>query len=659
MDVIWKNLSDNHPSCKRLALYSQSDPGTGATFAVRCNSLMGVTSEENFLNDAMYLVEGVLPLNETLQSVEMEWSFLSHLEEEDRDSFIRGVASLKNLEEISIRGSMTEESRMRFRTLLQIPECAKKLKHLAIEVDELHVDDPAELGLAALLFLRCQHLESFHVRGLMPAPESETRQQAASDFDCSILLSALGKLPTLHTVHISRNQENPKTVSASALRDLCSLPSLQSLSLMNMGLTDKHCKIFKKTLYNSQHVHSLILVDNPAITEKGNKALLRLLEKNRSIYNSTFGTDSETIHRTSQLVHLHLNRCGRAKVQAPTNMPTWMDYLSKINETVPEELELDTLFLAVQENPEMIVQHCAKRDEMVRQHQLKQAQAVPEPKVTEPLEPVSVAAAVLQEEDDEEVVEEETVERVEQAKVAAPITHQPPKKLPTRKDIAVLNAWESPNHAFPTLLTSHSLDSSIMSPQQPYQQYVQPLPMQELDQLVQRWQQEAADRQQQQATQRQAQRTNLAEDLQQGHQQEQQHHDSVDSCNQNRGPQETAACGPAHNIDPPEDALLVSVGQSNCPLRDKHASPQATCPEPSLEMDEKNLPILEPKSEQDPTSATTLTQRQPDGDTVSDVAEGWAELERITNEIFRRLLDESCWVAPSNGSPMPPRKIVV
>ena len=439
MDVIWKHLSDNHPSCKRLSLYSQSDPGTGATFAVRCNSLVGVTSEENFLNDAMYLIEGVLPLNETLETVEMEWSFLSHLEEEERDIFIRGVASLKNLEELSIRGVMAEESRIRFRSLLQIPECAKNLKHLAIELDQVHIDEHAEMGLAALLFLRCQHLESLHIRGLMPSPHN-----TGPDFDCSILLSALGELPNLHTIHISRNQENPKSINATALRAICALPMLQSLSLMNMGLTDRHCKIFKRNLHLSQHLHSLILVDNPSITEKGNKALLRLLEKNRSIYNSTFGTDSETVHRTAQLVHLHLNRCGRSKVQTPTEFPDWLSYISRINETVPEELELDTLLIAVQENPEMIIQHCFARD--LAQHQLAMA-------------PKSASTEV-----------EEKGELIAKGKILPSRNNAiASKKLPTRKDILILDDWES---VFPLLTSRDSIDS-IMSPPQPVWQQQQ------------------------------------------------------------------------------------------------------------------------------------------------------------------------------------------
>lgn len=434
MDVIWKHLSDNHHSCQRLLLYSQSDPGTGATFAVRCNALVGVTSEENFLNDALYLIEGVLPLNETLRAVEIEWSFLSHLAEDDRDNFIRGVASLKKLEEFSIRGIMSEDSRLRFRSLLQIPECARGLKHLAIELDEVHVEDPAEMGLAALLFLRCQHLESFHVRGLMPAPD-----KGGVDFDCSILLSALGKIPTVHTIHISRNQDNPKTVNLSALRDLCALPNLQSLSLMNMGLTDKHCKIFKRFLFSSSQLHSLILVDNPSITEKGNKNLLRLLEKNRSIYNSTFGTDSETVHRTAQLVHLHLNRCGRAKVQAPTSLDHWLNYLARINETVPEELELDSLFISVQENPEIIVQHCIERDFAWEQRECT-------PQVAFPLTPTM------------SMNEASAYEGPSLSEVSVTA-----KKLPTRKDTMVLNDWES---IFP-LLNSHTSVDSMVVPAHP------------------------------------------------------------------------------------------------------------------------------------------------------------------------------------------------
>mmetsp|Transcript_15738 Transcript_15738/g.34450 ORF Transcript_15738/g.34450 Transcript_15738/m.34450 type:complete len:646 (-) Transcript_15738:119-2056(-) len=636
MDVIWKNLSDNHPKCKRLALYSQSDPGTGATFAVRCNSLMGVTSEENFLNDAMYLVEGVLPLNETLQSVEMEWSFLNHLEEEDRDTFIRGVASLKNVEEISIRGSMTEDSRMRFRSLLQIPECAKKLKHLAIEVDELHVEDPAEIGLAALLFLRCQHLESVHIRGLMPSPATEARSQAAADFDCSILLSALGKLPCLNTVHISRNQENPKTVSASALRDICSLPSLEFLSLMNMGLTDKHCKIFKKCLYNSTKMHSLILVDNPSITERGNKALLRLLEKNRSIYNSTFGTDSETIHRTSQLVHLHLNRCGRSKVQSPVVMPKWLDYVSKINETVPEELELDTLFLAVQENPEMIIQHCTARDEHHCAMQVPVVQQESIPEQQEVIEHESVAMAVLSEGDDDhdeddcyhvqKEEEEEELEEEEEEEESTDPEHlegiASHKKLPARKDIAVLNGSLG---GFPEILTSQSLDSSFFSPPPPLpyhntQHHHHALPMEELDELVHHWQSEALSRSPR--TDQMPQQEPLHQPQHQGPSRAVRNTrtEHPDGCHYDDGSVEVETEADGIRATFPTGGPEVHPYPANLPTYDA-ASPAYT------EVSQTSL-----------TNATAFP---------GDVGDGWAQIERITNDILQRLLGEACWVGDS------------
>ena len=580
MDVIWKNLSENHPGCQRLSLYSQSDPGTGATFAVRCNSLMGVTSEENFLNDAMYLVEGVLPMNETLHTVEMEWSFLNHLDEDDRDSFIRGVASLKNLEEISIRGSMTEESRMRFRSLLQIPECAKSLKHFAIEVDELHVDDPAEMGLAALLFLRCQKLESFHIRGLMPTRAVEGVRAQAQDFDCSILLSALGKLPSLHTIHISRNQENPKTISATALRDVCILPKLQSLSLMNMGLNDKHCKVLKRHLFSSRQLHSLILVDNPLITEKGNKALLKLLEKNRSIYNSTFGTDSETVHRTPQLVHLHMNRCGRAKVQSPTTKPRWLEYLAKINETVPEELELDTLFLALQENPEIIVQIGRDRDELKAKF------------LQEKLALESTEKAIAQKDENEQN------------------ENYLSKKLPARKDMAV----EDLEKILP-LLSSHSLDSSIMSPVLP--------PVEEMDQLVQRWQKEGII---------DSRPGNLATCDREPTVHESAIEEEEDSNSQHENEMRASSESEAGDDSSSDFHLSVEAHSQACHDQE----------EPPLPTEESSTEDNAPVTAQNTLSVSKVG---PEGAPwyLSDV-EGWNEL---ASEMLQRLVDESCWMTPT------------
>ena len=345
MDVIWKELSENNPECRRLLLYSETDPGTGATFAVRCNATIGVTSEDNFTNDAMYLVEGVLPTNHTLEAVEIDWSFLEPLEEEERDHLLRGIASIQTIREILIRGGADEESRLDVRTILLVPEFATRLSHFSVEVAELAVQDAVDLELLACHLRRCQNLESIHLRGLLSTDEEVP-------LDCNILLASLATLPSLRVIHLSQKDGERKSLAGSTLRQICRLPRLASLSLMNMGLTDKHCSIFLKCLKHTETLHSLVLVDNPGITDVGNEVLLELLHHNRSIFNSTFGTDSDTKYRVEQLSLLHMNRCGRKAVRSPSNLCSWTSYIARINETVPEELELDALFAAVRENPE-------------------------------------------------------------------------------------------------------------------------------------------------------------------------------------------------------------------------------------------------------------------------------------------------------------------
>ena len=174
----------------------------------------------------------------------------------------------------------------------------------------------------------------------------------SSPLDCNILLASLATLPSLRVIHLSQKDGERKPLTTSTLRQVCRLPRLTSLSLMNMGLTDKHCSVFLKCLKSTEILHSLVLVDNPGITEEGNEVLLDLLRHNRSIFNSTFGTDSDTKYRVEQLSLLHMNRCGRKIARAPANLKNWTSYIARINETVPEELELDALFAAVKENPE-------------------------------------------------------------------------------------------------------------------------------------------------------------------------------------------------------------------------------------------------------------------------------------------------------------------
>lgn len=348
MDVIWKELSENNPECKRLLLYSETDPGTGATFAVRCNATIGVTSEDNFTNDAMYLVEGVLPTNRTLEAIEIDWSFLEPLEEEERDHLLRGIASIQSIQEILIRGGADDDSRLDVRSILLVPEFAAQLTHFSVEVAELAVQDAVDLELLACHLRRCHKLQSIHLRGLLSTNES-------TPLDCNILMASLATLPSLKVIHLSQKDGQRKLLTSSTLRQVCRLPRLASISLMNMGLTDKHCAIFLKCLKSSETLHSLVLVDNPGITEAGNEILLELLRHNRSIFNSTFGTDSDTKYRVEQLSLLHMNRCGRKVARAPANLHDWTSYIARINETVPEELELDALFAAVKENPEFFL----------------------------------------------------------------------------------------------------------------------------------------------------------------------------------------------------------------------------------------------------------------------------------------------------------------
>eukprot|EP00977_Amphora_coffeiformis_P017192 scaffold5515_cov159-Amphora_coffeaeformis.AAC.2 len=348
MDVIWKELSDNNRECRRLLLYSETDPGTGATFAVRCNATIGVTSEDNFRNDAMYLVEGVLPMNHTLEAIEIDWTFLQPLEEEERDHLLRGIASIQTIKEILIRGGTDDESRLDVRSILLVPEFATNITDFSVEVSELGVQDAVDLELLACHLRRCHKLESIHLRGMLSMDES-------SPLDCNILLASLATLPSLRVVHLSQKDGKRKSLTSSTLRQVCRLPRLTSLSLMNMGLTDKHCSTFLKCLKSAEVLHSLVLVDNPGITEEGNQVLLELLRHNRSIFNSTFGTDSDTKYRVEQLSLLHMNRCGRKIARAPANLRNWTSYVARINETVPEELELDALFAAVKENPEFFL----------------------------------------------------------------------------------------------------------------------------------------------------------------------------------------------------------------------------------------------------------------------------------------------------------------
>jgi hypothetical protein len=297
--------------------------------------------------------------------------------------------------------------------------------------------------------------ESAHDNTAQQQQQSQQQQQlqaaTATGGGCyDALLHALATLPRLRVLHLSQKEDlnkpppaalpidpnfnttdaspssiqeqqqqqassnsNSCTITCDALRAFCRavVKRLACLSLLNMGLHDAHCAVLQDELHHSSTLTSLILIDNPGITEIGNAKLLQLLQQNRSCFNSTFGTDSDTQYRAQQLTLLHLNRCGRMRYmiaaadddedattavdigssnsttsrrrrrrrRRPVNRhhhqqqrqqqvqqqiqqrrpeQAWLQYLTKINETVPEELELDALYCAISENPDFIRHAC-------------------------------------------------------------------------------------------------------------------------------------------------------------------------------------------------------------------------------------------------------------------------------------------------------------
>jgi len=372
MDLIWKALVENDPSFDRLRLFCKKDPASGALSVIQCNHITGITYEENFSYDFLYLVEAVLPENHSLKVVEIEWSYLEQLEEEEqRGELLYALGAIKSIEDVEIRGTSNDCSKIFLNRLQRLVEQTTQLKHLLVDVTEIVAAEQSEMDQFARVLMECHQLESLHLSPLTCSTDDEVGL-----FDS--LLRALSRLECLKTVHLSHTEssenesddedeeENEQEeemasllVSHSALNEICHLAGLASLALINMDLQDSHCQVLEESVAESNSLQRLVLLDNDKITDEGNESLLRLLQKNRSIFASLYGIDTDSPHRFEQLKLLHMNRCGRGKMRGVHGASTkeWVEYVTMINETVPEEFDLDTLFAAVAENPEVVRLH--------------------------------------------------------------------------------------------------------------------------------------------------------------------------------------------------------------------------------------------------------------------------------------------------------------
>lgn len=357
MDPIWKVLAgDDDPSIDRLRLYCHPDPASGALAVISCNEqhLYGLTYKESFQQDSTYLCRAILPENRTLKSVEIDWAYLALLDEEQRLELLLSIGEIPSIQEVSIRGDPKSShlSSSHF-TALMWGAAKKSLRHFSAELGKLTFHDEEELEALAAALEDCQHLETIHITSIFC-----TRGKMKQFFLDKLLIS-LSKIPSLKTIHMSlgphTNEITSPSISPAALKTLCQHVKLTSLWLIHMGLDDAHCKVIEEYQTKSNTLHSLVMLYNPKIGSKGLQSLNNLLQGNRSVFNTIFGTDAESQHRKGQLVRLHLNRCGRKSMQEDNlTLEEWVNCLIRINETVPEELELDSLYETLREHPDYL-----------------------------------------------------------------------------------------------------------------------------------------------------------------------------------------------------------------------------------------------------------------------------------------------------------------
>lgn len=309
--------------------------------------------------------------NTVVTTVDITWTFLRNVTEEDRGAILDTIGRLPNLEVITLEVVGPTS------ILTVALQNAQHLKSLSVGKLRLATqDDVMKLSQA---LSNCQRLESLslssirvlvqgdHVMGndgmvrFLETDNNNNNNHAATEkIVLDPLLDAMASLPTLEHIRLQHNLHGNKIQSPSqqSLRSLCRAPR-KSLVFNSCGLVDEQCIAIADELAShraSPFLSILVVTRNSQISPRGWCAFVNMLEANYTIVDFHSGEEGQENEpspdqKLKMAYFQKLNMAGRGRLLIDSTKANlrdgWIDFLVKGRN------DLDLLFYALQTNPSL------------------------------------------------------------------------------------------------------------------------------------------------------------------------------------------------------------------------------------------------------------------------------------------------------------------
>ena len=336
-----------------------------APFSSFLESSIDVSKDEyaSFLES---LLIGLKRRNAFIRSVRFDWTFLRTLPFHYAEDLFKTIGDdLPALEDVSIESDTVSSvpNAFRFdRLLTQLLQRSSNLKYL--KMDSM-ADFHFSCGDSFSMF--SYSLPSSIERLQLENITIDAGTFGELSFDC--LFQALALCSRLQVLYISvssrpqRSQKRP-LVSPEALGAcIANIQHLSSLSLLGLGLADKHC--FSLNTYTRNGLRSLDLGFSPCISNSGWQSMVTMLRRVHTIVElrgSEFSTSRiEDWTRCALECELLQNILGRTLLTSRSSMAEWLEFVVAIQRYLPppnsQQLELcdharfNALYSSIRRNP--------------------------------------------------------------------------------------------------------------------------------------------------------------------------------------------------------------------------------------------------------------------------------------------------------------------
>ncbi|KAL3934125.1 MAG: hypothetical protein SGBAC_010086 [Bacillariaceae sp.] len=313
-------------------------------------------------------LETVLPLNWSIQRVEIGHEFLSMVSEQGK--LFDLVAPLEGLRTLIISdGYVPRKDRGSIDTEIFLDKMIKARNLQILDLQRLQLTSIEQVELLEDFLKLQESLEELRLTGLYVSPEIKLDNA----------IEACCEMPNLRSLSLSAAkkgdsicapQRDSPMVEGSLQELLQGSTTIQDLTLRSMHLTDQQCKTIAESLSGNSFLTSLDIRQNDDISSVGYASILEALERNYSLWCSVL-VDHDTYQaKFNSLIELNAANRGDL-VRSPSKEklinffeaikgdPTALFHFFTIHESILHPTVKFLLWKHLQENPKPTTQATA------------------------------------------------------------------------------------------------------------------------------------------------------------------------------------------------------------------------------------------------------------------------------------------------------------